>query len=87
MSAGNSLHKDGLTLEARKHLLLVACTLDRVSLVAKFRPGPKPGNWYVQLATQPWFDAASTVVERFFPRKLRLLAAVWRAVSRSRRGR
>lgn len=66
-----------LSLEARRQLVLVACTLDRVNLLARSRRAARaPG--LAAIAAAPWIGAALGFITRLLPPQLRWLAVAWR---------
>ncbi len=79
-----SFQSGTLTPEARKHLLLVACTVDRIDMAATLRRSPTPARLLAHLTDLPWFDLAASVVTRIVPRKARFLVSLWRMFKRAR---
>lgn len=73
-----------LTPEARKHLLLVACTVDRLMLSTIRRRKQAPLDALTQVARMPWLDLALTFGTRLLPRGARRLGSIvrlWRRLS------
>lgn len=87
MSAGDlqTGRKRKLSADERKHLLLVACTVDRLDLVAALKRPPAAVRVITGLRHLPWLDLAGNLVIGLLPRKLRFLATAWRFWRRARR--
>lgn len=82
MPARTSGDRPRLSLDARRQLLLVACTIDRVNLLAKFKSPPRAAVLGLPHQLAPWMETAATVAARFLPPKLRLLTTLLQAIRR-----
>lgn len=85
MPAGNS-QSERLTPEARKHLLLVACTLDRFEFGLGRRRAHAPVQLLESLVRLPWFDLIASVAARVLPRRIRFFVSLARLVRRGLAG-
>jgi len=74
-----------LTPEARKHLLLVACTVDRLVLSTVRRRKQTPVDLLTQAVRMPWLDVLLTLGTRVLPSGARRLSAIVRTWRRLRR--
>lgn len=83
MPQGN-VHSHALTPEARKHLLLVACTIDRLDLAANLRKPPMSARVLSQITELPWFGVAASILPRILPKKLLFLVTLWRLFRKHR---
>lgn len=69
-----------LTHAARKHLLRVACTVDRLRIHAAWAPPVATGRSVLALLNSPMAGVVLSAIAGFLPRKLRLALSVWRAL-------
>lgn len=74
-----------LSHEARKHLLLVACTIDRIDLASSFKTPPTSVRLLSELAQIPWADVALSLGARILPRRGRFLLYLVNLLRRTRR--
>jgi hypothetical protein len=68
-----------MTLEQRKHLLRMACTIDRLQLALLQHPPGGRRSPLAAIVENPFFDIAQHAIVQFFPRRLRVIAAIVRA--------
>ena len=88
MSPGNTHNKQSLNLAERKQLLLVACTIDRLSLLTRLAPPGSHEPWVSQFTQMmPWMNTVMSLATTFLPRKLRILTKIWRLWSNARGAR
>jgi hypothetical protein len=88
MPERDSQSKPELSLDARKRLLLVACTIDRLHLMNTWRRPAPAQSMLGQVANAPWMDLALQFLPRLLPRKLRFLLTLlrtWGLVQQQRR--
>jgi len=72
-----------LTLDARKHLLLVACTLDRFEFGLGRRRPSAPVQLLETVVHLPWFDLVANLASRVLPRRARFVVSLARLVRRT----
>lgn len=72
--------------EQRIHLLRLACAEDRLELALATRPSPPTlaARLLRGVDVEPWLNVANGVIGPFLPRKIRLLLAAAKALSRTR---
>lgn len=85
MSATDSKLKMAADPEARKRLLLLACTIDRLELASACDRSVHHGPVLRALTQGPWIDLAATALLPLLPRRLRMISAAWRLWQRSGR--
>lgn len=81
MSPGSPQTRPELSLDARKQLALVACTLDRIALLARLRERAERPHGLAALRGGAWVGPAIAIATRLLPPKLRLastLLHLWR---------
>ncbi len=79
MPPGSLETRPQLSHDARKQLALVACTLDRVALLARLRRRTTPHlGGLASLRAAPWVGPAMAVAMRLLPPKLRFASALLR---------
>ncbi len=82
MPTGDIHAKPELSLEARKRLLLVACTIDRLHLLNTWKR-PASNGVLGPVASTPWFEFAAQLAPYLLPRKFRFLWSLWRGWSQT----
>jgi hypothetical protein len=75
-----------MTVSERKHLLLVACTIDRLQLALLRDPPRANQNVVEKLIANPWFDVIAGVLIPVLPRRLRLIASIVRTWQKRMKG-